>query len=302
MQAQKANGSVTSPQSMFLRNIRNHSTPVIGNGAANSRLGNSNKKKGRKRKSVNSTADIIDLTPKRYRTTSNDSDIQIIEPEPPAIIDLVTEDTYNCNALTTVNATADTVVATSDCQDSENKSADDVVNVIVDSLDSTNSAETSNEVQHATETDQTNAEPAPLYVVCKDATANDSIKPPLYDLVSDDSFCFDSPYTTPVSSQNFSLSRLATTPTQSQEISQNKTLTNDVDDSVVFVSETLHTPKRVPPAGDFIPINANRGRPKQTLQRVPRADDYIPINNGGRSKNSKRKKSRSPLANPRKRR
>ncbi|KAG4077012.1 hypothetical protein HA402_015999 [Bradysia odoriphaga] len=294
LQAKKANGSMSSPQSIFHRNIRNHSTPVIGNGGnATSRLTNSNKKKGKKRKLVD---DIIDLTPKKYRTSSDDSDIEIIEPEPPTIIDLATDDTYNCNALTTVNATADTVVAASDCQESENKSSDTAVNVIIDSAESIDLAETSNEVEKVI--DQPDPESVPLYVVCKDASANDSIKPPLYDLVSDDSFCFDSPYATPVSSQDFSFSRFAT-PLPPQDISQNKTLTNSADDSVVFVSETLQTPKRVPPAWDFIPI-MNRGRPIQTSNRVGRADDYIPINNGGGSK--KRKKSRSPRQNSQKRR
>ncbi len=252
MQSTQANGTQT-PNGSFRRNIRNHSTPLAANGPNSfNRSTNSNKKRAKKRKLVDSNNDVIDLTPKKSRVPSNDSDVEIIEPEPPTIIDLVADDTDNCNALTKVNATA--VLSTeSDSRENEKTIVNDTVSVTVDSSASTEAVDTFIEPQKVVETNHSTIEPVPLYIIDKDVSASQSLQPPLYDLVSDDSFCFDSPYTTPVSSQDFSL---------------NRTLTNSVDDSVVFVSETIRVPQTRVPA-------------MQTPKRAPRADDFIPINHRG---------------------
>lgn len=253
-----------SPQASFRRNIQNHSTPLNGAKSSNRSM-NSNKKRGKKRKLVDRSQDIIDLTPKKAKVSSDDSDVEIIEPDPPTIIDLVADETYSCNALTIVNATADTVITSDSIEDeptNSNTSANNdvsVVSVIVDSLESTElvgtSIETSMEAPKVIETidsnitDQSTTESVPLYV--KDSSGGSLIKPPLYDLVSDDSFCFDSPISTPISTP-FS------TPFSSLDFSQNKTLV--ADDSVIFVSESIKTPRQRPRAraDDFISIN-NRG-------------------------------------------
>lgn len=237
-----------SPQGAFRRNIQNHSTPLNANGATSfNRINGSNKKRAKKRKLVDSSHEVIDLTPKRSKVPSTDSDVEIIEPEPPTIIDLVADETHGCAALmTAVNAPAD-IDTTSDNQENANSncnhSTNNDVSVIVDSFESIESLGlvTMEESQVSEANIEPNIEPVPLYV--KDSSGGGSLKPPLYDLVSDDSFCFDSPFATPISSQDFS---------------QSKTLTN-VDDSVVFVSETINVPKVqvVTRAADFITINPN---------------------------------------------
>lgn len=249
-----------SPQGAFRRNIQNHSTPLNANGATSShRMNGSNKKRAKKRKLVDSNHEVIDLTPKRSKVPSSDSDVEIIEPEPPTVIDLVADETYSCNAeektsdsqsqccnaLTIVNAPA-AIETSLDNQENANSNINhstinNDVSVIVDSFESVESLGlvTMEESQVSEANIEPTIEPVPLYV--KDSSGGGSIKPPLYDLVSDDSFCFDSPFATPISSQDFS---------------QNKTLTN-VDDSVVFVSETINVPKVVMRAADFIPINTN---------------------------------------------
>lgn len=266
MRGMQATGGLTPQQGSFLRNIREHSTPLNVNGANSSnRKNNSNKKRAKKRKLVDGR-DIIDLTPKKFRLSSNDSDIEIIEPEPPTIIDLVADETYSCNALTTVNTIADTAAdptadttadttaestTTSNSLENENAisniSVNNDVSVIVDSSESSE-LRTSMEASIVIETEKPKIEPVPLYV--KDVTGVTNIDPPLYDpplydLVSDDSFCFDSPFATPLSSQDFSW---------------NKTLTN-ADDSVIFVSETIKPRNKVPlsRSEDFIPINHRGG-------------------------------------------
>lgn len=250
--------NITSPLASFRRNIQNHSTPLNGTRSSN-RLMTSNRKKGKKRKLVDSSPEIIDLTPKKPKVSSSDSDVEIIEPEPPTIIDLVEDETYSCNALTAVNAAAD-IATTVESIESETTHSDNAVNnnvsalsVIADSLESTECVETETsmeapkviETNYSNITDQPTIESVPLYV--KDSSGGSSIKPPLYDLVSDDSFCFDTPFSTPISSQDFS---------------RNKTLV--ADDSVIFVSETNRTPQR----------------PQRPL-RLPRADDFISINDRG---------------------
>lgn len=229
---------VLSPQNVFRRNIRTHSTPVNTSGAnASQRTASANKNRARKRKANNSSNEVIDLTPKRSRVLSNDSDIEIVEPEPPTVIDLV-DDTNNCDALTEVNATAADIAENVDSRENDKTISNDTVNVIVDSSNSTESIGK----------EEPDVEPVPLYI--KDSTGGSSLKPPLYDLVSDDSFCFDSP----MSSQN---------------LSQNRTLTNNEDDSVVFVSQTfVRTPKRVPRAEDFISINNAGGKFQQKSKNL----------------------------------
>lgn len=270
MQAMRAMqvDATNSPQaSTFHRNIQSHSTPLNGANSSN-RTNNSNKKRRKKRKLIDSDPDVIDLTPKKHKVSSNDSDVEIIEPEPPTIIDLVEDETYICDALTTVNAAAGnsadaTDATTSNSIENETANSDRTVNndvsVIVDSSASMEIAGTSEEAPKVIETNHSNVsdqcvEPIPLYV--KDLSGGSSIKPPLYDLVSDDSFCFDSPVTTPFSSP-------FTTPFSSQDLSQNKTLV--ADDSVIFVSESQRTPRNL-------------------RRKLPRADDFISINRGGFNK------------------
>lgn len=241
MQARQADG-VLSSQGLFQRSITNHSTPLKVNSAGPSnRIINSNKKRGKKRK----FNEVIDLTPKKARTPSKDSDVEIIEPEPPTVIDLDADETYSCTTLTVVNAPAELESTTSDIRQNETSvtSANNDVSVIVDSSNEFTGLEAleTTEVSNVIEIKESNIEPLPLYI--RDANGGGSLKPPLYDLVSDDSFCFDSPNATPVSSQDFS---------------QNKTLTN-FDDSVVFVSETRNAAKTIMQrAEDFIPINTRR--------------------------------------------
>lgn len=246
----QCNGGLT-PQASFLRNVRAHSTPLNVNGANSfNRNNNSNKKRAKKRKL--SDGRIIDLTPKKARLSSNDSDVEIIEPEPPTIIDLVADEVNSCNALIMVNATAESTTISDNKENqnansiADNSSVNNDVSIIVDSAESTDLLGTSMEAPNVIETKQSNIEPVPLFV--RDSSGGGSLVPPLYDLVSDDSFCFDSPFATPISSQDFSFS--------------NKTLTNgNVEDSVIFVSETIMPRRKVPP--------------------LPQSDDFISINNRG---------------------
>lgn len=240
-------GDVTVSPQGFRRYIRNHSTPLNANAASTSNgTPFSNKRRGgRKRKLVESNDDVIDLTPKKlklpssHNDTFNDSDVEIIEPEAPTIIDLVADETNSFNALTNVNTSADIATSTNheEIQNTTNpKNEDGAVSTSIDSSECTEI-----DPSHATviAIDTIN-ESETFYI--KDSIGGGSLQPPLYDMVSDDSFCFDTPSATPVSSQEYS----------------QRTLVPNADDSVIFVSETMKTPKRIAPAEDFIPIN-NRG-------------------------------------------
>lgn len=236
----------------LLRNIQNHSTPLQANGTNSSiRAVNSRKRRSRTRRCNDNRHEIIDLIPKRAKISQlNDSDIEIVEPGPPTIIDLVEEE--SCDALTEVNIYSATETA-SDYHENTIIEVDSPQSLGKGHVDSLQSAESTSINDGSQSTPQSQApivveespevitgvilspvssqesanEPVPLYV--KDATGGGSFQTPLYDLVSDDSFFFDSPNTS------------------------QKTLVND--DSVIFVSETLETPKRCSQNLDFISIN-----------------------------------------------
>lgn len=185
---------------------------------------------------MNSNDQIIDLTPNKF-SNANDSDVEIIEPEPPTIIDLASEETYSCNALTPVNAS----VSNGNETVSSDSSVNSGVSLIADTPENSEIVEISIETPKVIEIDQSITEPVPLYI--RDSTGGGSLTPPLYDIVSDDSFCFDSPYISPLPSQH---------------LSQDRTLIPD--DSVIFVSETKKTPKKLrSQEEEYISINYRGG-------------------------------------------
>lgn len=262
-----ATGSTNGTPFSKRRNIRNRSTPLNVNAAGNSNgTPSSNRRKGRKRKLVESSHDIIDLTPKKLKLLSsndtiNDSDVEIVEPEPPTVI-VIEDETDNCNELINVNPPADNVTNLEENQDARSSSNATTENkdiaISVDSIECT-LTEIPPETPKAIETNLIN-ESESFYI--RDAIGGGSLEPPLYDVVSDDSFCFESTSATPVSSQELSFSK--------------RTLVADVDDSVIFVSETVKPPMRIPKADDFIPIN-NRGYNRvvsNNLQNFPYVEGY----------------------------